>query len=47
MTPFKGYATRAELYERVGRKAQSRREFEKLYAEAPEFEGLAEKLGLR
>lgn len=38
---------RAELYERVGRKAQARREFEKLYAEAPEFEGLAEGLGLR
>ena len=38
---------RAELYERVGRKAQARREFEKLYVEAPEFEGLAERLGLR
>ena len=38
---------RAELYERVDRKAQARREFEKLYVEAPEFEGLAERLGLR
>jgi tetratricopeptide (TPR) repeat protein len=37
---------RAELYERVGRKAQARREFEKLYAEVPEFEGLAARLGL-
>ncbi len=37
---------RAELYERVGRKAQARREFEKLYAAAPDFEGLPERLGL-
>lgn len=38
---------RAELYEEVGRKAHARREFEKLYADAPGFEGLAERLGLR
>lgn len=37
---------RALLYEEVGRKAQARREFEKLYADAPGFEGLAERLGL-
>ncbi|MCZ8295578.1 MAG: DUF4236 domain-containing protein [Rhodobacteraceae bacterium] len=37
---------RAELYVRVGRKAQARSEFEKLYAEAPEFEGLAGRLGV-
>lgn len=36
----------ALLYEEVGRKAQARREFEKLYADAPGFEGLAERLGL-
>ena len=37
---------RAELFERVGRKAQARRELEKPYAEAPEFGGLTERLGL-
>ena len=35
---------RAELYERVGREADARREFEKPYVEPPEFEGLAERL---
>lgn len=37
---------RAELFERVGRNAQARRELEQPYAEAPEFEGLTERLGL-
>jgi tetratricopeptide (TPR) repeat protein len=37
---------RAALYDAVGRKAQARREFEKLHAEAPGFEGVAAKLGL-
>lgn len=37
---------RAALYDRVGRKAQGRREFERLFAEAPGFPGLAERLGL-
>lgn len=37
---------RADLYERIGRRAQSRREFERLYAEVPGFEGLPERLGL-
>ncbi len=37
---------RAELYERAGRRAQARREFEKLYAEVPDFPGLKGRLGL-
>jgi tetratricopeptide (TPR) repeat protein len=37
---------RAELYDRTGRRAQARREFEKLYADAPDFEGLKARLGL-
>jgi tetratricopeptide (TPR) repeat protein len=36
---------RAELYERAGRRAQARREFEKLYADAPNFDGLKARLG--
>jgi tetratricopeptide (TPR) repeat protein len=36
---------RAVLYEEVGRKAQARREFERLYAEDPSFEDLRERLG--
>lgn len=37
---------RADLYERVVRRAQSRRELERLYAEVPGFEGLTWRLGL-
>lgn len=37
---------RAVLYEEVGRKAQARREFERLYAEEPNFAGLRERLGI-
>jgi hypothetical protein len=37
---------RAELYAQTGRKAQARRAFEALYAEAPDFPGLAAQLGL-
>ena len=37
---------RAVLYEQAGRRAQARREFERLYAEAPGFEDLRERLGL-
>jgi tetratricopeptide (TPR) repeat protein len=37
---------RADLYERIGRRAQSRRELERLYAEVPGFDGLSERLGL-
>ena len=37
---------RAVLYEEVGRKAQARREFERLYALDPNFEDLGERLGL-
>jgi tetratricopeptide (TPR) repeat protein len=37
---------RACVYEELGRKAQARREFEKLYAEDPSFEDVAERLGL-
>ena len=36
---------RAVLYDQSGRKAQARREFERLYAEDPEFEDVAERLG--
>ena len=35
---------RAVLYDQVGRKAHARREFERLYAEAPEFEDVRAKL---
>lgn len=38
---------RAVLYDQVGRLAQSRREFERLYAEAPDFEDLRMRLGLK
>jgi lipoprotein NlpI len=34
----------AVLYDQVGRKAQARREFERLYAEDPKFEDVAERL---
>jgi tetratricopeptide (TPR) repeat protein len=37
---------RAALHDRAGRRAQARREFEKLYADAPDFEGLKARLGL-
>jgi len=36
---------RAVLYDQVGRKAQARREFERLYAEDPSFEDLRQRLG--
>ena len=36
---------RAVLYDQVGRKAQARREFERLYAADPSFEDVAERLG--
>ena len=36
---------RAVLYDYVSRKAQARREFERMYAEAPDFEDVAERLG--
>ena len=35
----------AVLYEQVGRKAQARREFERLYAADPNYEDVAERLG--
>jgi len=35
---------RAVLYEQVGRKAQARREFERLYAEDPGFEDVRARL---
>ena len=35
---------RAVLYDQVGRKAQARREFERLYAEDPEFEDVRARL---
>ena len=38
---------RAVLYDHVDRKAQARREFERVYAEDPEFEDVAERLGVR
>ena len=37
---------RACVYEDLGRKTHARREFEKLYAEDPAFEDVAERLGL-
>jgi lipoprotein NlpI len=37
---------RAVLYDQVGRKAQARREFERLYAADPSYEDVAERLGL-
>jgi tetratricopeptide (TPR) repeat protein len=37
---------RAVLYSQVGRKAQARREFERLYAADPSYEDVAERLGL-
>jgi tetratricopeptide (TPR) repeat protein len=37
---------RAMLYAQAGRAAQARREFEKLFAEAPDFPGLTARLGL-
>lgn len=37
---------RAVLYDQVGRKAQARREFERLYAENPEFEDVRARLTL-
>jgi tetratricopeptide (TPR) repeat protein len=37
---------RAVLYDQVGRKAQARRELERLYAEDPGFEDVRERLGL-
>ena len=37
---------RAVLYEQVGRKAQARREFERLYAADPNYEDVAERLEL-
>ena len=36
---------RAVLYDQVGRKAQARREFERLYAADPNYEDVAERLG--
>lgn len=37
---------RAVLYDQVGRKAQARREFERLYAEDTEFEDVRARLAL-
>lgn len=37
---------RAVVYENLGRKAAARREFERLYAEAPDFEDVARRLAL-
>jgi hypothetical protein len=34
------------LYDEVGRKAQARRELERVYAEDPGFEDVRERLGL-
>lgn len=36
----------ALVYERAGRATQARRELERLYGEAPDFEDVAERLGL-
>jgi tetratricopeptide (TPR) repeat protein len=38
---------RAVLYDQVGRKAQARRELERVFAEEPGFEDVRERLGLR
>jgi len=38
---------RALVYERTGKKAQARRELERVYAEDPSFEDVAQRLGLR
>ena len=38
---------RAEVYAELGHKARARREWEKLYAEAPEYRDVAERLGIR
>jgi len=38
---------RALIYEKLGRKTRSRRELEKIYAEAPGFEDVAQRLGLK
>lgn len=35
------------VYERTGKKSQARREFERVYAEDPSFEDVAQRLGLR
>ncbi len=37
---------RALAYEDLGQKSRARAEIEKLYAEAPDFEDVAERLGL-
>jgi lipoprotein NlpI len=37
---------RAVLYDQSGRNAQARREFERVYAEDPEFEDVAQRLGV-
>ena len=37
---------RAVLYEKVGRRAHARHEFERLYAQDPSFEDLCERMGL-
>lgn len=37
---------RALAYEAVGRKSRARRELEAIYAEAPDFEDVADRLGL-
>lgn len=37
---------RAVLYDRVGRKAQARRELERVYAEDPDFKDVRNRLGL-
>lgn len=37
---------RAVLYDQLGRKAQARREFERLYAEDPNFEDVRTRLGI-
>ena len=37
---------RALAYEDSGQKSRARAQFEKLYAEAPDFEDVAERLGL-